>query len=172
VIEYPDIVQSTGDPDMDKLMLRQIASVQPPQATGLRADEIHEFIKELDMPTPFESFQSGIYGAIDAKKIYPKEAVMGGVGGVAAVDFDYLDGKISGITLVRASRDKDLDKVSVGAVTRAVMPPVPPAYAGQARHMEAIFCYSLRESAEAKNPCPAALNVIEVTGTRIRRGSF
>src|ERR1041384_2384529 len=27
VIEYPDIVQSTGNQDMDKLMLRQVASV-------------------------------------------------------------------------------------------------------------------------------------------------
>ncbi len=169
VIEYPDIVQSTGNQDLDKLMLRQVASAQPPQATGPHAEEIHEFVMELDMPTPFESFQSGIYGAMDAKKIYPKYAVMSGAGGIVAVDFDYLDGKTSSITLVRSSKNKDLDKASVNAVMAAVMPPAPPAYAGQVRHMEAIFCYSLRESTETKDPCPAGRNVIEVTGTRTRR---
>ena len=169
VIEYPDIVQSTGDADKDKLMLRQIASVQPPQATGPHAEEIHEFVMDLDMPTPFESFQSGIYGAIDAQKVYPKFAVMGGVGGVTAVDFDYLDGKASGISLVQSSKNKDLDKASVNAVTKAVMPAVPADYAGTARHMEAIFCYSLEGDRKIGPSCPAALNVIFVTGTIIMR---
>src|SRR6185503_14533005 len=91
VIEYPDIVESTGDPGLDKLMLRQLASVQPPAAVGTSLDEPQEFVMELDMPTPFESFVSGIYGAIDAYKVYPKDPIMGGVGGINAVDFDYLD---------------------------------------------------------------------------------
>jgi len=172
VIEYPDIVESTGNPDLDKLMLHQVASVQPPVAAGLRADETHEFVTDLDMPTPFEAFQSGIYSAIDAQKVYPKDAVIGGAGGVNAVDFDYLDGSIAGITLVQSSKNKDLDKASVNAVTKAVMPPVPAAYAGKARHMEAIFCYSLDGSERIGPSCPAALNVIFVTGTRIRRVGF
>jgi len=169
IIEYPEITQGTGDAEMDKLMLHQLAAVQAPKPTGLRADELHEFILDLDMPTPFESFQSGIYESIDAQKVYPKDAIIGGIGGIAAVDFDYLDGKTSGITLARSSKDKNLDKASVNAVTKAIMPTAPPAYAGKARHMEAIFCYSLDGSTRIGPSCPAALNVIFVTGTRIKR---
>ncbi len=77
-IEYPDIVAGTGNNDLDKLMLHQIASVQAPQATGLQSDAPHEFVLDLDMPTPFESFQSGIYAAFDANKIYSREAVLNG----------------------------------------------------------------------------------------------
>ena len=168
-IEYPEIVTSTGNPDLDKLMLRQVASVQAPNAAGIDAEKPHEFVMDLDMPTPFESYQSGIFASIDAQKVYPKDAILGGVGGIAAVDFDYLDGKTSGITLVQSSKDKNLDKASVYAVTKAIMPPTPPAYAGKLRHMEAIFCYSLDGSTRIGPSCPAALNVIFVTGTRIRR---
>lgn len=171
VIEYPDIAESTGNPDMDKLMLHQVASVQPPKATGPYADEPHEFLMELDMPTPFESFRSGIYTAINSQKVYPKDAILRGGMGDVTVSFDYLDGKAGNIVMdvARSSKSKDLDKASMDAVTRAVMPSAPPAYAGKTLHMEALFCYSLRGSAAAKDPCPTGSNVIEVTGTRIMR---
>lgn len=167
VIEYPDIVQSTGNSDMDKLMLRQIAAVKPPQATGPHADEPHEFIMALGMLTPYEAFQSSIYGAIDAQKVYSKDAVIGGYQGITVVDFDYLDGRASDIVMALSSKQKELDRTSLSAVTRAIMPPAPGPYAGKTVHVEAVFCYSLRQSADAKDPCPSGRNVIEVTGTRI-----
>ncbi|HLW73493.1 MAG TPA: hypothetical protein VKT74_00330, partial [Gammaproteobacteria bacterium] len=48
VIEYPDIVESTGNPDLDRLLLYQVASAQPPKPTGPYAAEPHEFILGLD----------------------------------------------------------------------------------------------------------------------------
>ena len=169
VIEYPDIVESTGNLEMDKLMLHQIASVKPPQAMGRHADEPHEFIMEIGMLTPYEAFQSGIYAAIDARKAYSKEAIIGGHQGITVVDFDYLDGKAYGILITLSSKEKEFDRTSMSAVTQAAMPPAPGAYAGKTLHMEAVFCYSMRESEDAKDPCPTGRNVIEVTGTRIRR---
>jgi TonB family protein len=169
VIEYPDIVQSTGHPDLDKLMLHQIAEAQVPKPVGLQNDQPHEFVLELYMPTPFEAFQAGIYAAIDVQKVYPKEAVLGAHQGNATVDFDYQDGKTSNISMARSSDLKDLDKAALNAVTRAIVPPAPPLYAGKLLHMEAVFCYSLRGSDEGKDPCPAGRDVIEVTGTRIMR---
>src|SRR5690242_16931303 len=143
VLEYPAIVTGTGNPDIDKLMLHQLATVQGPQVTGLQSDQPHEFILDLDMPTPFESFQSTIYSAIDSQKIYPKEAIISGKAGNTQMDFDYLDGKAIDIAMTASSNDKELDRVSVGAVTKASFPPAPAAYAGKTLHMQVLFCYTM-----------------------------
>jgi len=169
IIEYPEITQGTGDAEMDKLMLHQLAAAQAPKPTGLRSDEPHEFIMDLDMPTPFESLQYGIYDAIDYAKIYPKEAVIEGAQGITTVVFDYADGKASDISMIKSSESKILDKASVGTVTRAIMPPEPVIYAGKILHMEVLFCYALYQSDRDKSRCPTGRNVILVTGTRIKR---
>lgn len=167
-IEYPEILQSTGRPDMDRLMIRQVASAQVPQSSGIDADVPHVFVLELYMPTPFETFQSSIYAAFDVRKVYPKDAILFGEQGTAAVGFDYQDGELSGIALTKSSRSKQLDKQALEAVTRARLPAPPGAYVGKLLHMETVFCYHLRESAETRDPCPVGRNVIEVTGTRTR----
>ena len=167
-IEYPEIVQSTGKLDMDQLMIRQVASAQVPQPSGIDADAPHVFVLELYMPTPFEAFQSSIYAAFDAQKIYPKDAILFGEQGTAAVILDYQDGKLSGVALTKSSRSQQLDKQALEAVTRARLPAPPGAYVGKVLRMETVFCYYLRESAESRDPCPAGRNVIEVTGTRTR----
>lgn len=161
-IEYPEIVTSTGNPELDKLMLHQVVSVQVPKPTGLHANEPHEFLLDLDMPTAFESFQNSIYAAIDHRKIYPKEAILTGSTGSTTVDFDYQDGKAANIVMAASSKNKDLDKASLGAVSNASYPSAPPAYAGKTLRMEAIVCYSINNS---KN-CPADKNVILVQATR------
>jgi hypothetical protein len=171
-LEYPEIVTGTGNPDMDKLMLHQLAAVQAPQATGLRSDEPHEFVLDLDMPTPYESIQSGIYAAIDNAKIYTKAALIAGATGNTTVDFEYLDGEVRDITVTESSKDKELDKASLGTVTRAHMPSVPPVYTGKSLHIQLLFCYTLYSSPPNKilNRCPMGNKVIVIQGTRIRRG--
>lgn len=164
-IQDPAIVAGTGDPALDDLLLKQVLTAQVPKPTGLHADEAHGFLLDLDMLTPYESFQGSVYAAINGYKVYPKDAVISGAIGSTTIDFDYSDGSAAGIAIVKSSRDKSLDKASLDAVTRAVMPPAPPAYAGKTWHMEAIVCYAINDS---KN-CPDTKNVILVTGTRIKR---
>lgn len=164
-IEWPALTAGTGNPDLDDLLLRQVASAKVPRPTGLHAEEPHDFIMDLDMPTPFESFQYSVYASIDRQKVYPKNPILAGATGNTTVDFDYLDGKANGITIVTSGKNRDLDKASLDAVTKAVMPPAPPVYAGKALHMEVIVCYCLNDS---KN-CPDARNVVLVRGTRTVR---
>ncbi|MGE5626445.1 MAG: energy transducer TonB [Bacillota bacterium] len=161
VIEYPEIITSTGRPDLDKLMLDQVASAVPPKPNGPRAGEPHDFILDLDMPTPLASFESSIYAAIDSEKVYPKEALIGVEIGTTAVDFGYLDGKANQVVVAQSSAHKDLDKASVNAVLKARLPSAPSNYAGHTLHLRVFVCYSLNDS---KN-CPSARNVILVQGT-------
>lgn len=163
-IEYPEIMQSTGKPDMDQLMIRQVASAQVPTASGIDSDAPHVFVLELDMPTPYEAFQLGIYGAFDANKVYSKEAILGGYQGMATVDFDYLDGALSNAAVTKSSGNRELDRTSLSTVTRSKLPPTPDTYAGKTLHMESSFCYSLN----GPGKCPVKHDVILVFGTRIR----
>jgi outer membrane biosynthesis protein TonB len=169
VIEYPEITASTGDPELDKLMLHQVASAQVPRPTGLKTDQPHEFELDLAMPTPYETFQSGIYDAFDAYKIYSREAVMGGYQSATTVGFDYLDGTLSNVVVTKSSKSKELDKRSLWTVTAAKLPSTPDAYVGKTLHMQASFCYALYQTEAESGRCPVARDVIWVTGTRIRR---
>lgn len=162
-IEYPEIVQSTGDPKKDDLLLHQLASAQLPQATGVDADKPHEFVLDLDMPTPFEAFEYSVVAAIDYAKVYPKEAIIHGDQGLAIVSFDYLDGKAGNIAITQPSHNKYLDRASIQAVTRANLPMPPATYTGMTLHMQQVFCYSLN----GLGNCPTRRDVIQVHGTRI-----
>lgn len=174
-IEYPEIVSGTGSPDLDALMLHQIASVRVPLPTiGLQTDQAHEFELDLDMPTPLETFESTIYDAIQYQKVYPKYPIIEGTVGETTVAFDYQDGKASNIAMTISSKSKELDKSSIAAVTKATMPAAPAAYAGRSLHMEAVFCYTIVMSDNGAAPfvkyqCPAARNEIVTIGTRIMR---
>lgn len=168
-LEYPEIVQSTGKPEMDQLMLRQVASAQVPKATGVGSDVPHAFVLALDMPTPYEVFQWGIYEAFDANKVYSKDAVIGGYQGMATLSFDYLDGILSNIVITKSSQSKELDRSSLNTVERAKLPPTPEVYRGKILHMQASFCYALYQSDKDERRCPTSRDVILVTGTRISR---
>jgi hypothetical protein len=175
VVEYPEIVQSTGNTDLDKLMLRQVASAPVPVPTGrLQTEMPHEFIVDLDMPTPVDMFRSKLYTAIDYSKVYPKEAIISGDAANVTVGFDYQDGKASSITLTRSSKVKSLDKASLDAVTRTAFPSALPVYAVKSLHTEVVFCYTMASAINGppvtiKNECPASGNVVVVRATRIMR---
>lgn len=167
-IENPEIVTSTGDPYLDRLMLQQVAAAQGPKPVGPHASEPHEFELDLDMPTPFDAFQYSIYTAIDSRKIYPKDGIVAEATGNATVDFDYQDGKASGIVMTVGSRNEDLNKSSIDAVKTATLPPAPQDYAGKPVHMEVVFCYSMATSpTNIINKCPVGNNVIVVQAYRI-----
>ena len=165
-VEYPEVIQSTGDTEKDQLLLHQLASFQPPVAAGIDADKPHEFVLDLDMPTPYGAFQYKILDAIEYAKVYPKEAIIGGYQGLAIVSFDYLDGKASNIKIAKSSKNHYLDEASIRAVSMASLPPPPPVYAGKTWHLQQVFCYSLN----GQGNCPARREVVQVHGTLVRRG--
>ena len=164
-IEDPEIVASTGNPDLDKLMLQQVVTAKIPKPFGLHTGQPHAFELPLEMFTPYESFQYNVYAAIDRTKFYSRDAILKGDTGRTTVDFDYLDGKALNIVIAKSSGSKYLDQPSVDAVSRAVLPAAPPGYAGKTVPMEVIVCYCLNSS----KSCPTGKNVIVVEGTRIVR---
>ena len=158
-IENPKIIKSTGHPDLDKLMVKQIASAKLPKPIGSHAGRPHVFQIPLDMPTPFESYEYSTYAAI-SHRFYPRGSFMRGITGNVTIDFDDLDGKASHIVIAKSSGYSDLDKAAVKSIKRSTLPAAPPAYAGKTAHMKVIFCYSLKKS----NVCQSGRNVIEIHG--------
>ena len=164
-IEDPEIVASTGNPDLDKLMLQQVVTAKIPKPFGLHTDQPHEFELPLKLLTPYKSFLYNVYARINRNQEYPRDPLLGDIMGITVIDFDYLDAKASHIAITKSSGNKQLDQASLGAVSRAVMPPPSPGYASKTLHMVAIFCYDINNAEK----CPAGNNVIDVYGTRIMR---
>jgi len=164
-IEDPEIVASTGDPDLDKLLLQQVVTAKIPKPYGLHTDQPHEFELPLEMFTPYKSFEYNVYAEIDRKQEYPRDPLLQDIMGITALDFDYLDAKASHIVMVKSSGNKQLDKASLGAVTKAKLPAAPPGYAGKTLHMVVIVCYDINYAKK----CPTGKNVIVMEGTRIVR---
>jgi outer membrane biosynthesis protein TonB len=145
-----------------------VASAQVPTAAGVGSDAPHVFVLELDMPTPYESFEYRVFTAIDSYRVYPKEALFAAAQGLTTVVFDYLDGKASNVSVVASSKNGSLDNASRKAVSNAVLPQPPAEYAGKTLHMVMYFCYSLN----GRGNCPATPNVISVHGTLIERAGL
>jgi len=164
-IKDPEIVTSTGDPDLDKLLLQQVVSAKAPKPLGQHTDQPHDFELPLDMPTYFEWFENNIYAAIDRKKGYSKDAILKNIMGITAVDFDYLDGKALNIVIAKSSGNKELDQISVGTVSNAELPAAPTGYTGKTLPLQVIFCYDVNLAKK----CPTGKNIMDVEGTRIRR---
>ncbi len=76
-------------------------------------------------------FVASARAAIDAVKIYPKEAILNGETGTVSVSFDYVNGVVSNVKVVKSSGSRAIDKSAVQAVQKAAMPPKPAELAGQ-----------------------------------------
>lgn len=164
-VKDPVIVASTGNPQLDKLLLQQVVTAKVPKPYGLHTDQPHEFELPLEMFTPYESFEYNVYAAIDRNKLYPRDPILKGEIGSTTVDFDYLDGKALNIVIAKSSENKELDQASIDAVSKAELPAPPPGYDGKTLPMQVIVCYCLNSS----KSCSAGKNVIVVEGTRILR---
>ena len=156
-IENPKIIKSTGNPDLDMLMVKQMAAAKPPKPIGPHASEPHVFQIPLDMPTAFESYEYSVYAAIGRHGFYPRGSLLRGFTGNTTIDFDDLNGKVSDIVINKSSGHSDLDKTAVKVVASATLPAVPPSFAGKTSHIEVIICYSINNS----NVCPSGRNVIK-----------
>jgi TonB family protein len=162
-IEDPQLAESTGHPDLDAALIKQVAAANDlPKAKGTHATEPHAFELELDMRMPLEELEYTLQSAIHANMFYPKEAVMEGAQGTPSVNFQYLDGKASDVIIAKTSGDKFLDAAALRTVSTAKLPSPPPAFAGHPLNMQIAICYSLGSS----GVCPKATeHVIQVLNT-------
>ncbi|HSN17828.1 MAG TPA: energy transducer TonB [Gammaproteobacteria bacterium] len=101
--------------------------VQPPQPPP---------IPNTSKPAPeniLAEFDASMLAAINAAKVYPKEAIMAGESGAVTVSFDYINGVVSNIHVDKSSGSRSLDRSAIQAVQKAAMPPKPAEIAGQNR---------------------------------------
>jgi TonB family protein len=119
------MVESTGRPDLDTVILHQLSSAKVPLPFGPRAREAHAFQLELTMPGPLEEFSYEQKIAVDKAKLYPRNAILDGAQGVSIVFFDNVDGKAANVHLIKSSGDKSLDTAAVQAVSDAQLPTPP-----------------------------------------------
>ena len=85
-------------------------------------------IPNTSKPAPeniLAEFQASMKAAIDAAKVYPKEAIIAGESGAATISFDYVNGVVSNIHVDKSSGARSLDKAAILAVQKAAMPPKP-----------------------------------------------
>ncbi|MGH8283976.1 MAG: energy transducer TonB [Gammaproteobacteria bacterium] len=69
------------------------------------------------------SFFAELRAAIDAAKVYPHDALLSGTTGTVTVSFDYYNGSVSNIHIVRSSGSRSLDRAAMDATRRAHYPP-------------------------------------------------
>lgn len=89
------------------------------------------------------NFYAELHAAIDAAKVYPRQAILSGATGTATVSFDYHDGSVSNIRIDRSSGDRSLDRAAMDAVRNAHYPPPPSQFQGQTLHFSVPVVFNL-----------------------------
>jgi len=110
--------------------------VQPPSPPPIPTS------KPVNQDTLMAEFQASMKAAIDAAKVYPKEAILAGETGTVTVSFDYINGVVSNIKVDRSSGSRALDRSAMNAVQKAQMPPKPAELAGIS-HFVVLVNYTL-----------------------------
>lgn len=98
--------------------------VQPPQPPPIPTS------RPPAPETILAEFTASMKAAIDAAKVYPKEAILAGETGTVTVSFDYVGGVVSNIKVDRGSGSRPIDRSAMTAVMKALMPPKPAELAG------------------------------------------
>ena len=102
-------------------------------------------IPQTSKPAPeniMAEFSASMHAAIDAAKVYPKEAVIAGETGQVTVSFDYINGVVSNIHVDKSSGSRSIDRSAMAAVQKAALPPKPAELAG-VNHFAITINYSL-----------------------------
>lgn len=86
----------------------------------------------VDIAAVQNAFQRAMYRAIEQRALqsYPRDAVLAGATGAVTVGFDYINGVVSNIKVLRSSGSRSLDRGAMEAVQTAQLPPKPPDLAG------------------------------------------
>ncbi|KRQ95422.1 hypothetical protein CQ10_32680 [Bradyrhizobium valentinum] len=81
------------------------------------------------------SFQGQLRRAVESALIYPASARASGQHGRARVTFDYLDGRVSAVSLSQSSGSPVLDQAALATVRSAHYPPPPPEMSHRTLHL-------------------------------------
>ena len=98
--------------------------VQPPSPPPIPTS------KPVNQDTIMAEFSASMLAAINAAKVYPKEAILAGETGEVVVSFDYVNGVVSNIKVDRGSGSRALDRAAMTAVQKAQLPAKPAELAG------------------------------------------
>ena len=98
--------------------------VQPPSPPPIPTS------KPVNQDTLMAEFSASMLAAINAQKVYPKEAVIAGETGTATISFDYINGVVSNVKVDRSSGSRALDRAAMTATQKAQMPPKPAELTG------------------------------------------
>ena len=110
--------------------------VQPPSPPPVPTS------KPVNQDTLMAEFQSSMKAAIDAAKVYPKEAILAGETGTVTVSFDYSNGVVSNVKVDRGSGSRPIDRSAMTAVVKAALPPKPAELVG-VNHFVVVLDYTL-----------------------------
>lgn len=99
---------------------------QPPQPPIIPRPQ-----PKVNMNAIRSEFNSRVKAAIDAAKVYPREAILSGATGIVRVTFYYKDQHVSDVQIERSSGNRALDRAAMEAVNKAQYPVPPPQLAGQ-----------------------------------------
>ncbi|WP_146992677.1 energy transducer TonB [Bradyrhizobium macuxiense] len=81
------------------------------------------------------SFQGQLRRAVESALIYPTSARASGQHGRARVTFDYLDGRVSAVSLAQSSGSPVLDQAAIATVRSAHYPLPPPEMSHRTLHL-------------------------------------
>ncbi|HEV7164925.1 MAG TPA: energy transducer TonB [Gammaproteobacteria bacterium] len=110
--------------------------VQPPSPPPIPTS------KPVNQDTLLAEFQASMKAAIDAAKVYPKEAILAGETGTVTVSFDFVNGVVSNVKVDRGSGSRAIDRSAMTAVIKAAMPAKPAELAGIS-HFVILLDYTL-----------------------------
>lgn len=124
-LKEPRIIKSSGRPDLDAAFLSQVVTAQPPKPSGDHAVKPHFFTLNLNMQTPLQEFEIAMCKAIDAKWLWPHDAILAGQLGATIIDFVYYEGNVSDLRIMDSGGNTLVDKSFIKAMTKAQMPAPP-----------------------------------------------
>ncbi|MGH8415304.1 MAG: energy transducer TonB [Gammaproteobacteria bacterium] len=98
---------------------------------------------QVNMAALRDSFYAELHAAIDAAKVYPRQAILSGATGTVTVGFEYYNGSVSNVHVERSSGDRSLDRAAMDAVNHAHYPSAPPQFANQKLHFSIPVVFNL-----------------------------
>ena len=98
--------------------------------------------------TVSDSFKGAVKAAVQAAVVYPASARMAHVAGKTKVAFNYLDGRVSNLSIVISSGSGMLDAAARRAVEAASYPAPPAGFAGKPLQFEVWVRFFLNDAVE------------------------
>ena len=129
--------------------LKMMTDDPDPEVAKTATDDLLNLITQSTPtgPSQWQQVQSGFYKEIQAAivraNLYPRDAILSGETGTVQVSYDYLDGKVSNVKVVKSSGTRSLDHAAVSAVEKANYPLPPAGLAGKLLHLTIGLNYNL-----------------------------